>query len=220
MPRLADCWGHPPQTIPGTCWGANPLWIIVCCIVRSALRHSDHRDRQRWVEWGVAAEANVQFALDRRNLPGRISGCTGTMAARLSICNCAVDWPALTVMNTAHGPTFPAEGTMEAVPSWAVTACDSRRSEKDGRPVSGNQRQRGRESDIDSHHRVRGARAVGHTHHQRLKRLAGEHNLRRSAHGLQRPQRSGRCIQDEGLCCRVNCWERRRRLPAHWRLDS
>jgi hypothetical protein len=57
--------------------------------------------------------------------PGVFSGCTGTMAARLSICNCAVDWPALTVMNTEHGPTLPAEGTMDAVPSWAVTTCDS-----------------------------------------------------------------------------------------------
>ncbi len=39
-----------------------------------------------------------------------------TIAARLSICSCALDCPALTVINTSHGPTFPAEGTMEARP--------------------------------------------------------------------------------------------------------
>jgi hypothetical protein len=49
----------------------------------------------------------------------------GTIVARLSIWNCAIEAPALTVINTSHGPTLPAEGTMEARPSWVVTSCVS-----------------------------------------------------------------------------------------------
>src|SRR5208282_2482997 len=45
------------------------------------------------------------------------TGSPVLIAATVSICNCAVDWPALTVMNTLHGPTLPAEGMIDAVPS-------------------------------------------------------------------------------------------------------
>ena len=50
-------------------------------------------------------------------LPRGLCGCPTMIAATLSICICTVDWPALTAINTSHGPTLPAEGTMDAVPS-------------------------------------------------------------------------------------------------------
>src|ERR1019366_2443530 len=58
----------------------------------------------------------------------------GAGAVTLSICKYTIERPALTAMNTSHGPTLPTEGritegTMEARPSWSVTtwACDDPR---------------------------------------------------------------------------------------------
>ncbi len=47
--------------------------------------------------------------------------------------------------------------------------------------------QRGLKGDVHSHHRIRGARSVGRTHHKFLKSLSRQHSLRRAAHRLQRP---------------------------------
>lgn len=53
-----------------------------------------------------------------------------------------------------------------------------RRSEENGHSVfCADPCQRGRKGDVHSHHRIIGARAVGHSHDQRLKRLPCQHKL-------------------------------------------